>query len=65
MTLWHVFRIKTENDCFLKYLSVQFSHSVVSDSLPPHGLQYAKASSIFAACYLPLLGSANVCLKQD
>ena len=26
----------------IKFISVQFSHSVVSDSLPPHGLQHAR-----------------------
>ena len=33
--------ISVENRCF-KRLSVQFSCSVVSDSLRPHGLQHAR-----------------------
>ena len=29
---------------YLPFSSVQFSHSVMSDSLPPHGLQHARLS---------------------
>ena len=36
----------------LQYSSVQFSHSVVSDSLPPHGLRHARAH-----CPLPTAGT--------
>ena len=32
----------THSDSILLVSSVQFSYSVVSDSLPPHGLQYAR-----------------------
>ena len=31
---------ETGRDCGRSWLSVQFSHSVVSDSLGPHGLQH-------------------------
>ena len=31
-----------ENDIYPEYISVQFSRSVVSDSLQPHGLQHAR-----------------------
>ena len=34
----------THSDSILLVSSVQFSYSVVSDSLPPHGLQYARPS---------------------
>ena len=30
--------------CFIQFCSVQFSHSVVSDSLQPHELQHARPS---------------------
>ena len=64
MTLWHVFRIRTGSNCCLKYLSVQFSRSVMSDSAATWTAVH-QASGIFAAYYLQLLGSANVCLEQD
>ena len=40
--------------------SVQFSHSVMSDSLPPHGLQHARLS-----VYHQLLELAHSCLSNQ
>ena len=34
------------NECDVSISSVQFSHSVMSDSLQPHGLQHARTPSI-------------------
>ena len=54
------------------YCSVQFSHSVVSDSLRPHGLQHAKPpcpspthkvysnSCPSSRCYLPTISSSVI-----
>ena len=36
------FWLQGSEECFLQFRSVQFSHSVVSDPLWPHGLQHAR-----------------------
>ena len=39
---WAVFTCSTQQKTQYLFSSVQFSHSVVSDSLQPHGLQHAR-----------------------